>query len=501
MVIVARFDKSHLIYWTPSVNRDVMTDTVQFSPPQTPPSAIDRDRHKSTVPADKAPKVVSMGCRLNLAEGASIERAAKSARLQNTVVINSCAVTNEAVRRTRQNVRRAKNDHPDATVVVTGCAAQIDPKMFSEMNEVDVVLGNHEKLAPSVWHDLARRQKQKSVTSNETSVLVNDIMSVRETAGHLVEGYGDRARAFLQIQNGCDHRCTFCIIPFGRGPSRSAPVDDVIAQARKLIQHGHQELVLTGVDITSWGDDLEGSPRLGHLVERLLAEVDGLFRLRLSSIDGAEIDPLLTEIIQTEERLAPHIHLSVQAGDNLILKRMKRRHTREDVISLCNRLRANRPEIAFGADIIAGFPTETQAMFENSRALIKDAGLNYLHVFPFSPRSGAPAARMPQVQGTEIKKRAERLRTDGQAATIEFLDALIGSTATGVAESGGRVRLGNFAQVKCDAHKSSFTESATAKHRNGNSSKETKSQPAAIEDRVTLRVTGRQGLILTGHRV
>lgn len=398
-----------------------------------------------------------MGCRLNIAEGAQLARAAEAAgfgqkkaaaNTRETIVVNSCAVTNEAVRQTRQTIRRTRRDNPDARLVVTGCAAQIDPAMFAAMDDVDLVLGNHEKLLPDVWRDIAAGDSaaQRS-EAGKADVRVDDIMSVRETAGHLVDGYGDRARAFLQIQNGCDHRCTFCIIPYGRGPSRSAPIDEVLTQAQKLVAHGHKELVLTGVDITSWGDDLEGTPPLGTLVEALLSGVEGLYRLRLSSIDGAEIDPLLFDLIASETRIAPHVHLSVQSGDDLILKRMKRRHSRDDIIKLCTELRAARPEIAFGADIIAGFPTETEEMFAHSLALIDEAGLTYLHVFPFSPRDGAPAARMPQTPSATIKARAETLRTAGRQATQRFLDAQIGKTEWGIVETGGRARLGNFAEV------------------------------------------------------
>ena len=394
-----------------------------------------------------------MGCRLNLAEGEAVRRAAADLG-PDAVIINSCAVTNEAVRQTRQKIRRAKRARPEARVFVTGCAAQIDPQTFAAMPEVDGVVGNHEKLNAASWRPLASETRRTEKTT--APVLVNDIMSVRETAPELVEGYGERARAFLQIQNGCDHRCTFCIIPYGRGGARSAPARDVLAQARRLVDKGYKELVLTGVDITSWGGDLEGSPPLGRLVAQLLDEVDGLFRLRLSSVDGAEIDDALAERLAGDERLAPYLHLSVQSGDNMILKRMKRRHSREDVISLCGDLRARRPEMAFGADMIAGFPTETDDMFENSRDLIDEAGLNYLHVFPFSPRAGTPAARMPQLPRPVIKARAAALRARGAAASEAFYRGLAaagrkGRIETGIMEAGGAARLGNFALVRIES--------------------------------------------------
>ncbi|NWG91617.1 MAG: MiaB/RimO family radical SAM methylthiotransferase, partial [Parvularculaceae bacterium] len=306
------------------------------------------------------PRIISLGCRLNLAEGEAMRRLAGGAGQGETVVVNSCAVTNEAVRQTRQQIRRARRENPAARIVVTGCAAQLDPDAFSTMAEVDAVIGNAEKLDPAAWAALAE---------SGARVAVNDIMAVRENAAHLIDGYGDRARAFLQVQNGCDHRCTFCVIPFGRGPSRSAPLEDAVAGAKRLVAAGHKEIVLTGVDMTSWGADLPGAPRLGRLVAAILDETPDLFRLRLSSIDCAEIDDALFERLAADRRVAPHLHLSLQAGSNLILKRMKRRHTREDAIALSKALRARRPEIALGADLIAGFPTETEAMFEETLAL------------------------------------------------------------------------------------------------------------------------------------
>ena len=386
--------------------------------------------------------IITLGCRLNAAESETMRRLGQAAGLDDAIVVNSCAVTNEAVRTARQRIRRARRERPEARIVVTGCAAQIDPESFADMPEVDAVIGNREKLAPDQWRTLAGGQ--------EPRIAVNDIMSVRETAGHMIDGYGDRARAFLQIQNGCDHRCTFCIIPYGRGNSRSVPIDEVVAQARRLVETGHRELVLTGVDITSYGADLEGAPTLGRLVEAVLDRIPALYRLRLSSIDGAEIDDRLLERIIEDSRIAPYLHLSLQSGDNMILKRMKRRHTREQAIALCRTIRERRPDVAFGADIIAGFPTETDAMFQRSLDIIDEAGLVYLHVFPFSPRAGTPAARMPQLDRTVVKARAERLRMAGRRALHGFLDSLIGSEQDVVQESGGRARLGNFASVKVD---------------------------------------------------
>lgn len=385
------------------------------------------------------PRIISLGCRLNLAEGEAIRRLAADAGLTDAVVVNSCAVTNEAVRQTRQQIRRARKSNPSARIIVTGCAAQIDAGAFAAMPEVDAVIGNAEKLDAAEWSALGR---------GDEPVRVNDIMSVRENAAHLIDGYGDRARAFLQVQNGCDHRCTFCIIPFGRGPSRSVSIEDAVASVRRLVDSGHPEVVLTGVDMTSWGYDLDGAPRLGRLVATILDRVPQLFRLRLSSVDCAEIDEELYERLTGDARVAPYLHLSLQAGSNMILKRMKRRHSREDAIDLSRRLRERRPEIALGADLIAGFPTEDEAMFVESVALIAEAGINYAHVFPYSARSGTPAARMPQLQGGVVADRARRLRAAGAAATARFLDSLIGIEDEAVVESGGRARLGNFAPAR-----------------------------------------------------
>ena len=368
-----------------------------------------------------------------------MRRLSRESGCNDAVIINTCAVTNEAVRTARQRIRRAQRERPGARIIVTGCAAQTEPDAFARMPEVAVVIGNQEKLDPAQWRALA---------ANDDDVLqVNDIMSARETAGHLIDGYGDRARAFVQVQNGCDHRCTFCIIPYGRGNSRSAPIADVIEQTRRLVGAGHKEVVLTGVDITSYGADLEDAPTLGRLVSRLLDAVPDLLRLRLSSIDGAEVDEELLDRITGDERIAPHLHLSLQSGDNLILKRMKRRHTREQAIALCETIRARRPDTAFGADIIVGFPTETEAMFQRSLDIVGEAGLQYLHVFPYSPRKGTPAARMPQIPGGLAKGRARRLRQAGSESLHRFLDSQIGKTFTAIQESGGRARLGNYAPV------------------------------------------------------
>lgn len=423
------------------------------------------DEAAAALPA--APKVVSLGCRLNLAEGEAIRRLAAGAGLSELIVVNSCAVTNEAVRQTRQQIRRARRANPRARVVVTGCAAQIDAKAFADMPEVDAVIGNSEKLDAAEWAALG---------ASPGGVRVNDIMSVRENAAHLIDGYGDRARAFLQVQNGCDHRCTFCIIPFGRGPSRSVAIAEAVASVRRLVDAGHPEIVLTGVDLTSWGHDLDGNPRLGRLVAAILDAVPDLFRLRLSSVDCAEIDDELFERLAGDNRVAPYLHLSLQAGSNMILKRMRRRHSREDAIALCEALRRRRQAIAFGADLIAGFPTETEAMFEQSIALIGDAGLSYVHVFPYSSRTGTPAARMPQLPRDVISERARRLRETGAAAFEAFLDSLTGMTDTAVVESGGRARLGNFASAR---------------------SPDLSLRPGEV---VRLRLTGRQGDFLLSER-
>ncbi|MEM1048077.1 MAG: tRNA (N(6)-L-threonylcarbamoyladenosine(37)-C(2))-methylthiotransferase MtaB [Pseudomonadota bacterium] len=387
-------------------------------------------------------EVLTFGCRLNALESEVMRREAEAAGVQDAVLVNTCAVTAEATRQARQAVRRARKDNPSARIIVSGCAAQIDPDMFADMDEVDLVLGNSEKVDRQHY----RAASDFGVAQTER-VKVNDIMSVTETAGHLVDGLKGRSRAFVQIQNGCDHRCTFCIIPFGRGNSRSVPMGRVVDQVRTLTENGYREVVLTGVDITSYGADLPGAPKLGTLVSRILALVPDLDRLRLSSIDSIEVDPDLMAAIADEPRLMPHFHLSLQAGDDMILKRMKRRHLRADSIAFCDAVRAARPDAVFGADLIAGFPTETDAMFENTLSIVEACGLSFLHVFPFSPRPGTPAARMPQLDRHVIRDRAARLRATGEAARDAYLDRLIGSQQTVLVEKTGFGRTEGFAGV------------------------------------------------------
>ncbi|WP_290502851.1 tRNA (N(6)-L-threonylcarbamoyladenosine(37)-C(2))-methylthiotransferase MtaB, partial [Hyphomonas sp. UBA5091] len=365
------------------------------------------------------------------------------AGLNDAVIINTCAVTSEAVRSARQTIRRAAKDNPDAPILVTGCAAQIDPDMFAKMPEVTRVIGNHEKMQAETW-------RPAELLGGHEKVRVNDIMSVRETAAHLIDGMEGRARAYVQVQNGCDHRCTFCIIPYGRGNSRSVPAGEVVNQVRRLVETGHYEVVLTGVDLTSWGADLPGAPELGNLVQRILKLVPELKQLRISSIDAIEIDDALMETM-AEPRLAPFMHLSLQHGDDLILKRMKRRHLRADAIALTDRLRAVRPDIAFGADIIAGFPTETEAHFENSARLVEECGLSFLHVFPYSPRPGTPAARMPQLDKAMVKTRAARLRDVGAAALERHLRKYDGQTVEALVERGNSARLPDFTPVQFES--------------------------------------------------
>jgi threonylcarbamoyladenosine tRNA methylthiotransferase MtaB len=380
---------------------------------------------------------VTFGCRLNTYESEVMRDHADKAGLNDAIVFNTCAVTAEATRQARQAIRRAHKDHPKARIVVTGCAAQTTPGMFADMPEVSLVLGNEEKLKPESWQHGANQRVQ-----------VSDIMSVRENHLHMIEGLSERTRAFVQVQNGCDHRCTFCIIPFGRGNSRSVPQAEVVEQVRRLVANGYAEVVLSGVDLTSWGADIAGAPRLGTLIDGILRGVPDLKRLRLSSIDSIEADPLLMELLAGEKRLMPHIHLSLQSGDNMILKRMKRRHTREDSIAFCAALRAARPEMVFGADIIAGFPTESEAMFDNTLAIIDDCNLTYLHVFPFSPRPETPAARMPQLERGLIRERAERLRQKGQERLSRFLSTAVGTTQQVLVETQRMGRNDQFAQVR-----------------------------------------------------
>jgi threonylcarbamoyladenosine tRNA methylthiotransferase MtaB len=369
-------------------------------------------------------EVITFGCRLNAAESELVRRGAEAAGLDDTIVINSCAVTAEAVRQARQTIRRLKRERPGARILVTGCAAQTEPQTFAAMPEVDHVLGNVRKNSPEAWIELKRAFDFG--LGAEEKVQIDDLASVRETALHLVDGFEGRARAFVQVQNGCDHRCTFCIIPYGRGPSRSVPMGEVVAQTRRLVERGYREVVLTGVDLTAYGLDLPGNPRLGALVRAILRFVSELPRLRLSSIDPVEADADLLAALRDDERLMPHLHLSLQAGDDLMLKRMKRRHLRADAIRFCEQARRLRPDIVFGADLIAGFPTETEEQFGNSLALVDDCGLTHLHVFPFSPRAGTPAARMPQVARPIVRERARRLREKGQLALRAHLASEIG---------------------------------------------------------------------------
>jgi len=389
----------------------------------------------------RAPVFANFGCRLNAYETHAMTEMAAAAGLGDAVVVNTCAVTSEAVRKARAEIRRLARAHPGARVIVTGCAAQTEPETFAAMDEVDLVLGNTEKMDPATWVRAAEFRPETE------RVQVDDIMSVTETAGHLIDGFGTRSRAYVQVQNGCDHRCTFCIIPYGRGNSRSVPAGVVVDQIMRLRDRGFNEVVLTGVDLTSWGADLPGTPRLGDLVRRILRLTD-LPRLRISSIDSIEADEALMEAIATEPRLMPHLHLSLQSGDDMILKRMKRRHLRDDALAFCEAARRLRPDMTFGADIIAGFPTETEAMFENSLALVEDCGLTWLHVFPYSPRPGTPAARMPQVDGRAIRARAARLREAGTAAVARHLAAQIGQRHRVLMESPGMGRTEHFAEVR-----------------------------------------------------
>ena len=392
-----------------------------------------------------APEIITFGCRLNSYESEVMRRHAEAAGLDDAVIVNTCAVTAEATRQARQAIRKARRERPNARIVVTGCAAQIEPERFAAMPEVDQVLGNAEKLEAASW-----RRDPFGLDATE-KVRVNDIMAVRETALHLVDGFEGRARAFVQVQNGCDHRCTFCVIPYGRGPSRSVPMGAVVDQVRRLAGNGYAEVVLTGVDITAYGADLPGTPKLGTLVKRILRHVPELPRLRLSSIDSVEADPDLLDALADEERLMPHLHLSLQAGDDLILKRMKRRHLRADAIRFCDTARRLRPDLVFGADIIAGFPTESEAAFQSSLAIVDECGLTHLHVFPFSPRSGTPAARMPQVPREVVKDRAKRLREKGEAALRRHLEGEIGARRTVLVETEHLGRSEGFTLVRFEA--------------------------------------------------
>jgi threonylcarbamoyladenosine tRNA methylthiotransferase MtaB len=433
-------------------------------------SALDLDLPAPVIKAASTARedlqIVTFGCRLNAYESEVIRARAAEDGLSDAIVFNTCAVTGEAVRQARQAIRKARRERPGARLIVTGCAAQIDPAAFAAMDEVDLVLGNAEKSAAGAYRPEAPGGR----------VRVNDIMSVRETAGHLIDGLKDRARAYVEVQNGCDHRCTFCVIPYGRGNSRSAAAGEVVEQVRRLTAEGYGEVVLTGVDITSWGQDLPGQPSLGQLVARILKLVPDLPRLRLSSIDAAEIDPDLMRCLAEEPRLMPHLHLSLQAGDDMILKRMKRRHGRDDALALIARVRAARPDTAFGADLIAGFPTETEAMFDQTLALVEEGGLSFLHVFPFSPRPGTPAARMPQLPRAVIKARAERLRAAGDAALVRHLERQRGRGLVALVERDGVARAEDFTEITFDGE-------------------------AAPGQIIALRASGHDGRRLIGERV
>jgi len=386
-------------------------------------------------------QTLTFGCRLNAYEAEVMKAEAEKAGLSDTIIVNTCAVTAEAVRQAKQAVRKARRDNPAAKIIVTGCAAQTEARSFGDMEEVDLVIGNADKMKAESYQPLAFGVKLND------KVQVNDIMSVRETAGHLIDGMDGRARAFVQVQNGCDHRCTFCIIPFGRGPSRSVPMGAVVEQIKRLVANGYGEVVLTGVDITSYGPDLPGTPTLGKLVQSILRHVPDLARLRISSIDSIEADPALYDTIATDRRLMPHLHLSLQSGDDMILKRMKRRHSRDDALGVVAKLRSLRPDMVFGADIIAGFPTETDAMFENTLAFVTEADLTYLHVFPYSPRQGTPAARMPQVPRAVGKARAARLRALGDAQFEKLCASRIGQLESVLVERPGLGRTEQFVPV------------------------------------------------------
>jgi threonylcarbamoyladenosine tRNA methylthiotransferase MtaB len=397
------------------------------------------------------PEVITLGCRLNYAESEAMRVLAQGE--DDLIIVNSCAVTNEAVRQTRQAIRRAKRARPEARVVVTGCAAQVEPESFAAMAEVDLVLGNREKMADPFGLGFARRGVSTSLDTNGSlgaplaEVRVSDIMAVRDTAPHLASGFAERSRAFVEVQNGCDHRCTFCIIPYGRGNSRSVPAGAVVEKVKALAGEGFREVVLTGVDVTSYGPDLPGEPTLGLLIERILRHVPDLPRLRLSSLDCIEIDARLEEIVLHEPRFMPHLHMSFQAGDDMVLKRMKRRHSRAQAVELVQRLKARRPGIAIGADLIAGFPTESEAMHENSVALIDECDIVMGHIFPYSPRHGTPAALMPQVPPQVVKERAQRLREASARRRANWLESLVGSTQRVLVERGNRGHSENFAPV------------------------------------------------------
>ncbi|MCB1783416.1 MAG: tRNA (N(6)-L-threonylcarbamoyladenosine(37)-C(2))-methylthiotransferase MtaB [Alphaproteobacteria bacterium] len=410
----------------------------------------------------KEPQIVTFGCRLNVYESEVMRGAARKAGLEDAIIFNTCAVTKEAERQARQAIRRARRENPEAKIIVTGCGAQIDPQKYAGMKEVDTVLGNDLKLKEEIWQGLFPSPSPADAGSppsplgerafdaaGEAKILVNDIMAVKETAGHLLNGFEDRSRAFLQVQNGCDHRCTFCIIPYGRGNSRSVPMGVIADQVRELVAQGYKEVVFTGVDVTSYGPDLPGQPSLGQMIRRVLALVPDLPRLRLSSLDPVEIDDDMWRLIAEEDRFMPHLHLSVQAGDDLILKRMKRRHLRDDVIAVCEKARALRPDMAFGADIIAGFPTETEEMFAQTLDLVERCDLTYLHVFPYSERDGTPAARIPDKVPVPVRKeRAGRLRALGARQVEKRLAGHHGRVFDVLVEKGSLGRAPDFSAVR-----------------------------------------------------
>ena len=418
--------------------------------------AGDREAIRAAARAERAEsglKIETLGCRLNAYESEAMRALAAEAGLEGAAIVNTCAVTAEAVRQARQTIRRLRREQPERPIIVTGCAAQIEPERFAEMAEVSLVLGNREKTEPATWRALAAEQGAAADfgLGAEEKIRVDDVFSARETAGHLIDGFGTRARAYVQIQNGCDHRCTFGVIPFGRGDSRSVPAGVVVEQIKRLVASGYREVVLTGVDLTSWGADLPGgggrAPRLGDLVQRILKLVPDLPRLRLSSIDSIEVDEPLFEAIAHAPRLTPHLHLSLQAGHDLTLKRMKRRHLTAEAEAFCGRVREARPDIVFGADLIAGFPTETEAMFQGTLDHVAACGLTYLHVFPYSPRPMTPAAKMPQVAKAEIKARAARLRALGEARLERFQRAEIGRTRLVLMENARMGRTEGFAET------------------------------------------------------
>ena len=382
------------------------------------------------------PEILTFGCRLNAYESEVMRSHAKNAGLTNAIIVNSCAVTKEAERTVRQAIRRARKDNPEAQIIVTGCASQIDPEGYASMKEVDRIVGNDLKLEAKTWG-----------FDTDEKIIINDIMAIEETASHLVDGFEGKTRAFLQVQNGCDHRCTFCIIPYGRGNSRSVPIGVIVENVRHLVLKGFNELVMTGVDVTSYGPDLPGKPSLGQMIRRVMALVPELPRLRLSSLDPVEIDDDMWWLIKNEPRFMPHLHLSLQAGDDMVLKRMKRRHLRQDAIDVCKKARSIRPDIVFGADIIAGFPTETDEMFENTLNIVEECDLTFLHVFPYSEREGTPAAKMPQVYPPLRKKRAKLLREIGELQVEKFNKAQVGKTTTAIIEQNGHARTEHFAEV------------------------------------------------------